>query len=383
MHTETRWGLRSAFALLVLTLAGAGVATAAERTRELIREFPATAGPLRLGNLMGHARLVQGSGVAVRVVATVHADGGTPARTQALLQSIRWAEERHDGYPEWVLTYPVDEEQRYRSLEGSGWGTTLTRYRGRRVRIGGWASGAPLLYVDLRIEVPAGASLGLKNRLGRIDAQGVDADLILDTNSGDVAVADHTGSLGIDTGSGTIAVSSVLGDVNLDTGSGEIRLQGARGSVDLDTGSGDVTATDVDGSRIHADTGSGRIVVRRSRARELEADTGSGDVLLEDVDAESFLVDTGSGSVTLTSPLQRARVVDVDTGSGDVVIRTAAAAAFHLTADQGSGDLRSGFADAHPIAEGRTVIGYERGDGRTRIRVDTGSGDCVIEPAGS
>lgn len=374
--------LRSAVAFLALALAGAGLATAAERTRELTKEFPAAEAPVRLSNLIGHARLVAGSSAAVRVVATVHADGGSSERTQALLRSIRWAEERHEDHRDWVLTYPVEEERRFRSPDDGGWGTTSTRYRGRRVRIGrGWGFGAPLLYVDLRIEVPEGSRLALENRVGQIDAQGVRADLNLDSSSGDVSVAEHEGPVVVDTGSGTIEVTSVAGDVDLDTGSGDVHLARARGAANLDTGSGDITVDGVEGMRLKADTGSGDIVVRRSRARSLDADTGSGDVLLDGVDAETLNLDTGSGSVTLGSPLELARDVEIDTGSGDVEIRTSADAAFHLIADQGSGDLRSGFDDARPIAEGRRVIGYERGDGRTRIRVDTGSGDCVIEPA--
>lgn len=370
--------------VLALALAGAGPVPAAERTREFTKEFPVTEAALRLSNLIGHAQLEAGSSAAVRVVATVHADGGSAERTQALLQSIRWAQERHEDHRDWVLTYPVDEVRRFRAPDETGWGTTSTKYRGHRVRIGkGWGLDAPLLYVDLHIEVPADSRLVLENRIGRIDADGVRADLNLDTSSGDVSVAKHEGPLVVDTGSGAIEVASVAGDTSLDTGSGDIDLRDAQGAVILDTGSGDITAEGIDGTRLVADTGSGDIVIRRSQTRTLEADTGSGDVLLAGVDAESITADTGSGAVTLSSPLERARKIEVDTGSGDVLIRAAAAATFHLLADQGSGDLRSGFADAQPIIEDREVIGYERGDGRTRIRVDTGSGDCVIEPSSS
>jgi hypothetical protein len=39
-----------------------------------------------------------------------------------------------------------------------------------------------------------------------------------------------------------------------------------------------------------------------------------------------------------------------------------------------------GYADAVYKRHGREIYGARRGDGRTKIRVETGSGDCVIEP---
>jgi hypothetical protein len=38
------------------------------------------------------------------------------------------------------------------------------------------------------------------------------------------------------------------------------------------------------------------------------------------------------------------------------------------------------FKDAQPIVRHKEVIGYRRGDARTKIDVDTGSGDLMIEP---
>ena len=51
-----------------------------------------------------------------------------------------------------------------------------------------------------------------------------------------------------------------------------------------------------------------------------------------------------------------------------------------MRADQGSGDLVCRYDDARAIVEGRTVVGYTRGDGRIRITADTGSGDVIVAP---
>jgi hypothetical protein len=55
-------------------------------------------------------------------------------------------------------------------------------------------------------------------------------------------------------------------------------------------------------------------------------------------------------------------------------------ASFRVTADQGSGELEVGYSDAKLEIEDRKVVGATRGDGRTRILIDTGSGDAVVSP---
>jgi len=63
-----------------------------------------------------------------------------------------------------------------------------------------------------------------------------------------------------------------------------------------------------------------------------------------------------------------------------VRIFAGANASFDLEADQGSGDLVVGYEDAVYKRHGREISGAKRGDAKKRIRVDTGSGDCVIKP---
>ena len=117
-----------------------------------------------------------------------------------------------------------------------------------------------------------------------------------------------------------------------------------------------------DGRRGHGrdaiDTGSGDVVVRRLVGNGL-VDTGSGDVTVENVSAGKLSVDTGSGDVTVRDGIGRPRAgrhglgerrgwsgveleeLDADTGSGDVIVRSSLAQAKRLTAETGSGDVRS------------------------------------------
>jgi putative adhesin len=72
-----------------------------------------------------------------------------------------------------------------------------------------------------------------------------------------------------------------------------------------------------------------------------------------------------------------------DTGSGDVRLRLGPDASFEVIAEMGSGDIVSRYPDAEPIVRKREVIGYRRGAARTRISVDTGSGNLILEPGDS
>jgi hypothetical protein len=58
------------------------------------------------------------------------------------------------------------------------------------------------------------------------------------------------------------------------------------------------------------------------------------------------------------------------------------AASFDMEASQGSGEVIVGYRDAQLRRDGRKVVGAVRGNGRTKILCDTGSGDCEIGPRG-
>jgi len=352
-------------AVVMLQVGFATMADAAEQTRTLTRNFPvAGTNVVRLSNLIGRAHVVAGTGDQIAVTAVIHVDTSDAAEGKAILDGMKWVEARdYKHRSEMALSYPLDDYRTFRRPAGAmHWGETTAHYMGRRVRVAGGRG--LLLYADLEIRVPDGASLGLRNVVGKIDSDAVTADLDLDTASGDVAVVGVTGNLKIDTGSGDVTVGTV------------------RGPIYVDTGSGDVVVREVDGEKAYFDTGSGNVALHRGRLAKVHVDTGSGDVELNDVDAEHIDVDTGSGDVVMSGPMERAREMLFDTGSGDVRIRGGANATFRLVADQGSGDLRSGYSDARAITKGRYVIGYARGDERTQISVDTGSGDCTIDPLG-
>ena len=388
---------RSAALLAASLFLTGALAAAATQTRNLRQAFPAQTTELRLANLAGRIDLVRAPGNQVVVDATIHAAGDSSRETKELLDGMKWVRgEDRDGNDEWVLSYPVDDYRGFhyprpgkdsdvpeflRFLDFGGYSTAY--YRGENVRIyREKRSSVPTLYANLRIALPAGSHVVVRNAVGAVRADGpLEGDLQVRTGSGDVRMASYSGQLGIRTGSGDITVGSVTGESSFATGSGDVVVRKMVGNGSLDTGSGDVTVENVSAGKLALDTGSGDVVVRSGMAGRLLAKTGSGSMQLG-VELQELSATTGSGDVVIRSSLAQAKEVVARTGSGDVEIFAGPQASFDITSSQGSGDLEVGYRDAslRHSSSGRKVVGARRGNGRTVIRVQTGSGDCVITP---
>ncbi|HET9481962.1 MAG TPA: DUF4097 family beta strand repeat-containing protein [Candidatus Polarisedimenticolia bacterium] len=356
--------------ILPALLLAAGGAARAEATRTERLELAITPGAaFAVENLAGTMRVVAGTGSKVTAVAVLHAESAEVLAKMALT--------RVDGASgEQILrvVYPTADYGAVR-YDGSGQGdsgwlssmfggnsNTTTKYAGEKVRV---SSGkGTLMYAEVEVQVPSAAADGaFRNVVGDLDANGLSLR-----------------KMTFDSGSGNLSLVDLTGDVGADTGSGDIKASRISGSFDGDTGSGDISLTDLDGDSITCDTGSGDIEVRDVVARTMDADTGSGDILAAEVDLEEFKADTGSGDVELLVKGGRLTSVDADTGSGNVVLGLGPDASFEARGDIGSGDIESRFSDAEAITQGREVVGYRRGGGRTRVSVSTGSGDLVLKP---
>jgi Putative adhesin len=361
--------MRLKAALLVppaLALLAAVSVASAETTRTVRAELSADAlGHFAVENLAGTMRVVPASGRTVVAVATVHAE------TDDLAGSVKIEQVAGKmGVPTLRVRYPLDKESNLRypgrgresgflgSLFG---GSSSIEYDGHKVKVG--ETGGVLLYADVEVQVPRHLDNAVfRNLVGFLEGKGLEGRILFDSGSGDITIA------------------SVKGEIKTDTGSGDVTATDASGSFSCDTGSGDCDLTDFSGDTVHCEVGSGDATIRKVTALHMEVVTGSGDVRVTEGDLEEFLAGTGSGSVRLDNRGNRLKHVKADTGSGDVVLRLAPNASFEALADQGSGDLLVHYKDAQPILRHKEVVGYRRGDARTRIDVDTGSGDLTIEP---
>ncbi|OGF24752.1 MAG: hypothetical protein A2V63_04785 [Candidatus Eisenbacteria bacterium RBG_19FT_COMBO_70_11] len=357
---------RVALAILLLGLLALAVAanamllvlaaSAAERFR--------LEGPrVEIYNLAGTAELVRGSGSAVEVELT--RGGADAGRLRIETGPIGEARTLRVLYPGNRVIYGsarwgwgsntevgVGEDGRF----GSGFGREALRSR-RRVRIASRGSGLDA-HADLVIRVPKGVRLAVHLAVGQVEATDVEADLLLDTAAAPVTTSHTRGPLAIDVGSGAVRVSGAEGPLSVDTGSGSVRVEDVRGNqVSLDTGSGSVAVSGVVAERLLVDTGSGSVTLEAVRAPEVRVDTGSGGVRAEIAgEVRSLVVDTGSGSVTVRVPTRIDAEVELESGSGGI----------HT--DLPLTDVR----------RGDSSLRGRLGEGRGRIRIDTGSGSVRL-----
>jgi Putative adhesin len=389
----------------VTLAAGLGMAAtlrAEEQVRTFQQPFPA-GGEVRLANLAGRVEIQRGTGRDVVVDATVHADFGG-GETQRQLRSLKWVRGLDKkGREEWVLSYPVEKYRSYsypaardgKEEKESGvpellsflsfaiGNSTTTTYRGERVKVlSGRHSSAPVLYADLRITLPANSRFAFRNAIGAVRGGDLEGTLAIDTGSGDVQIGSSSGQLTIDTGSGNVVVGSTRGETSISTGSGDVVVRRLVGNGAVDTGSGNVTVQKVSAGKLTLDTGSGDVTLQDGEAGRVIAKTGSGGVKVLAVELEDLTAETGSGDVTVQSSLARTKRLSAGTGSGDIDIKAGPGASFTVASDQGSGELTVGYADAVLRKSGHKVVGAKRGDGRTAIKIETGSGDCMIRPRG-
>jgi DUF4097 and DUF4098 domain-containing protein YvlB len=358
---------------------------------------------IRIRNVAGSIRIVGAEpSDAVNLIADVHARGASPEQTDELLRRMSWTTIQHDERTWWTLDWPLETHHRYHfNYDDRAFEATNENDFARAVTVTTETrSDTPTLFADITITCPPETELRLVNVAGQINGanligdyeirslvgsvtlDNIDGRFIVDTTRDPVTVRDARGRLTLDTGSGAISVSEAeLSKLSADTGSGGVRL--ARSTADIlhaDTGSGDVTLRDGGTGEMHVDTGSGVIEIRNMMMGRAVADTGSGTIDVLDSTFHSLSVDTGSGNITVRCDLADAVELVADTGSGNVTIIGGPDAGFDFTADTGSGRVTIGYAVDETRWDNDEIVGARRGDGRTRIHVDTASGSVMLRP---
>jgi lia operon protein LiaG len=310
-------------------------------------------------NLAGKLRVEGSNGSDVIVEVT---RGGRDAEQLRIEKGvIGWRQTLRVVYPGDRVVYPELGRWDHTTISVASDGTWGDGERGARdrdrdrdrVEIRGSGSGLEA-YADLRVLVPRGQRIVVHHAVGDARIANVDGDLSVDVASANIASEHTRGSLSLNTGSGSVTVTDAQGDVTLDTGSGGVTITGVKGgSLNMDTGSGTIRATDVDVSDLKADVGSGGVRLSRIRAPRVDVDAGSGGTELELLGTlEQLKVDAGSGGVTVRLPANTGAEIDVESGSGGIDTDFAV-------------ELRR-FERQHMIGK--------IGDGRGRIRIESGSG---------
>lgn len=371
--------LISSLAISLLALASAPAWAKETVTRELSLTIPVSPGQtLKLENLAGEVTLQGSSGSSLQISARVVAGGADAAAATALADTVRLARQGDTVH----TVYPVEDYDTYFYYvpDDDDWGfsRTSTEYQDENVMVTSNGNGVPL-HVDFVIQVPADMKLAVENQVGRIVAREVQADLSLDTGSGEIKVGGGQGELSADTGSGDVVVGQHQGRVAADTGSGDVIIEDLQGDLAADTGSGDVLVRGAHSARLVADTGSGDVTLENVTG-ELVVDAGSGDVSATGLTAGSGVsVDTGSGNIRLAGDLAAVRQLSLSAGSGDIEIHTNGAPDARLRIATGSGDIAVDLPAMREVRAEEGSFAATLGAGAGHWELETGSGDVTVK----
>jgi hypothetical protein len=307
-------------------------------------------------NLAGRLRVEGGSGD--RVVVEVTRGGRDAGQLRLETGEVRGRMTLRVRYPSDRIRY-ADSNWNGRSTftirEDGTFGDDQGRYGDQRRRVEIDSDGDGLdAHADLRVIVPRGMTLALRQAVGATNIENVDGRLNVEVGASQVRVSRVRGALSLETGSGGAEISDVTGDVSVESGSGGMTVNGVRGGVlHLELGSGGLRGEAIDVSELEAEVGSGGIRLSGVKTKRLRVEAGSGGSDVELLTATNDIsVETGSGGVTLRMPPSTSATVDIESGSGDI---------------DSEFDVKSTKFERHGL---RGTIG----SGTGRIRIETGSG---------
>ncbi len=351
---KTIAALVASVVMLAAVVAMAGEYTIEERVEAEV---------LVLSNLAGEITVRPASGDAFEIVVHVRGEDAEKGVLEFDIERGRKAKAK--------IVYPVESHRTFIypaigrsnvsiSPRGDGDQNLWRKLLGlsKRVKIRGKGSGLEV-WADVKISMPAGASLKVYHGAGEMSAAGLRGDILLDNHMGNIVVIDVDGDVSADTGSGGVEIEKIVGDVLVDTGSGSVRVDDVRGDVHVDTGSGSVEGVDLD-------------------CRKLVVDTGSGGIELHRVGADAMRLDTGSGSVEVDLLRMGDGRFVIDTGSGGIRMRLPADASAEIEADTGSGGIKWDLDDPRIHRRDKDHVEMTLGDGRAEVVLDTGSGSIRV-----
>ena len=278
-------------------------------------------GEVAIYNLAGRLRVEGGSGS--NVVVEVTRIGREASRLKLEKGVIHGRMALRISYPDDRILYSNanwNGRTNFNVADDGTWGESQRGgYERHRIEVSSRGDGVDA-HADLRVIVPRGKTLVLRQGVGETTVDNVDGNLTVDVAASRVRVSHVRGSLHVDAGSGGVEATDVTGDLSLDSGSGGTVLDGVRGgSLKMDVESGALRGRDIDVSQITADIGSGGVRLSAVRAPRIQLESGSGGAELELLVApDDVNIEAGSGGVTLRMPASTSASVDVETGSGGV-----------------------------------------------------------------
>lgn len=268
-------------------------------------------GRLELVTPHGRIEARAAAGAAASLTATLHSSGRTAEEAAMVLQGYSLAFDADDG----VLRV---------SLQGEP-----ARIRDREARLYLGAS------VDFVVTVPENVELLVHTQSGDVAVEGPFASCRLETRYGDITAIGGHGDLTALSGSGDVAVRDVTCDrVRVESGYGVLQLENITArDLDAESKSGDLTLAGAHVERLQLDTRYGRVSVHDAEG-DLRASSRSGSVELSAVRGD-VVAESQYGRVAVEGVLTGLRV---RSSSGDVRVR-----ALDGSTNSRNWDLSSGY----------------------------------------
>lgn len=157
--------------------------------------------------------------------------------------------------------------------------------------------GSHYTYMDVRVRMPSGLKLDLRDSSGDLEVSGLTNGLDLKDSSGDILLHDLAGTVNVTDTSGDINVRHIAGDFTvISDSSGDINVDDVKGNaVVQEDSSGDISLRHVGGdARVDRDSSGDIDFADIGRDAVVGAD-GSGDIVADDVKG-NFTVGAKSGS---------------------------------------------------------------------------------------
>ena len=136
-------------------------------------------------------------------------------------------------------------------------------------------------YMDVRVRMPAGLKLDLRDSSGDLEVSGLTNGLDLKDSSGDIKLRDLAGNVTVTDTSGDIDVNGISGDFTV-----------------ISDSSGDIVVNDVKGNAAVQEDSSGDITLRHIGGDAHVDRDSSGDISFTDIGHDAAVGVDGSGDIT-------------------------------------------------------------------------------------
>jgi hypothetical protein len=211
--------------------------------------------------------------------------------------------------------------------------------------------------IDLYLTVPHNFSLRGKSINGNFHVEGLKGDIALSTVTSKIEVS-QAGRVKADTVNGELVVDHASGPVNLKTKSGQITLTAIGKGLTAQNVGGHIWAYDVGGP--------------------VDLSTLSGEIIVDKLGGENRKLRTTSGDIAALVAGGRAGRLKAESVSGSIRLIVPAEIDCRVALDTARGELRNTL----PLKDRSAKPGHlqgRAGEGRGELRVSTGSGDLSLE----